>query len=159
MHYQGSIYIKDNDGNYTIPVYNEYRSTKLLTAATILQLLKGVKVNNQTINKGIELNRYYGNEPDKIANALLDASATGDALVTIRPSKKNACGYRLFIEPVGGNTVAEFKIPNDTTILSALLFGDWVSSVESSDPDVGLALAICGVKGYENQDILIKGGM
>lgn len=158
MSYSGSIYIKDANGNYTIPVWNEYRNTKLLSASTVLKLLKGVTVSNQTVNAGIEMNRYYGKEPDSLAQALLKATANGDAKVAARPSKKNACGYRLFIESPNGDVV-DFKIPNDTTTLSALLFGDWVSSVETSDPDTGLALAICGVKGYENEDIMIKGGM
>jgi hypothetical protein len=158
MSYHGSIYTKDSNGNYTIPVYNEYRQTKLLTAGTILKLLKGVTVNSQTVNEGVENNLYYGKQPDKIANALIDATAVGDTLVSIRPSKKNSCGYRLFIEPPNG-TVVDFAIPRDTTNLSALLFGTWVSEVETSDPDIGLALQICGVKGYENADIMIKGGM
>lgn len=44
MGYSASVYIKDTNGNYSVPIYNEYRTTKLLKAGVVAKLLRGVSV-------------------------------------------------------------------------------------------------------------------
>lgn len=158
----GNIYIQDGDGNYTIPIYTEYRG-KILTVGTVVQLLKGVTVNHDTVMKGIDNNLFYGRNPDSIALCLQKATENNnEARVYIRPSYKNTCGYRLFIEDNNCTKVlGDYKIPKDCTTLSAVLFGEWTSYVEEDGPDVATALEICGLGHYvqPGTPIMIKGAI
>lgn len=160
MGYRASVYMRDANGNYTVPVYNEYGKTKLLTAGLIIKLLRGIKVTKDTIETGIELNKNYNRDPDKFATELAAMSAIGDVSVRIADVNQgmlSARNYQIIAEDALG-TVKKYRIPRDTTTMSAVLLGDWLNHVDETGPEVPVALDLCGLHQFLNEDVAIRGG-
>ena len=160
MSYHAAVYMKDQNGDYTIPVYNEYVNTKLLRVGFIAKLLRGITVEQPIIQKGIELNRHYGNEPDKFANRLLIMSLDGPVSVCIKDTRKTNSGtpkYGIVVTDAL-NCEKTFSIPRDPTKMSSVLFGDWLNKIDDKGPEVDEALKICNFYQFENDDVAIKGG-
>lgn len=160
MGYRASVYMRDANGDYTVPVYNEYGKTKLLTAGLIVKLLRGIKVTKDTIETGIELNRNYNRDPDKFATELAEMSAIGDVEIRITDISKNSASvhnYQIVAKDALG-TVKKYRIPRDTTTMSAVLLGDWLNHVDETGPEVSVALDLCGLHQFLNEDVAIRGG-
>ena len=160
MGYHASVYMRDANGDYTVPVYNEYGKTKLLTAGLIIKLLRGIKVTKDTIETGIELNKNYNRDPDKFATELMAMSVLGDVSVRIadiNQGKLSTCNYQIIAEDALG-TVKKYRIPRDTTTISAVLLGDWLNHVDETGPEVPVALDLCGLHQFLNEDVAIRGG-
>ncbi len=160
MGYRASVYMRDANGDYTVPVYNEYGKTKLLTAGLIIKLLRGIKVTKDTIETGIELNKNYNRDPDKFATELMAMSVLGDVSVRIADINQgmlSAHNYQIIAEDALG-TVKKYRIPRDTTTMSAVLLGDWLNHVDETGPEVPVALDLCGLHQFLNEDVAIRGG-
>lgn len=160
MSYHAAIYMKDLNGDYTIPVYNEYQNTKLLRVGFIAKLLRGITVDQATIQKGIELNQYYGTEPDAFATELLAMSLNGPVNVCIENIQKTVSAtprYYIITKDVLG-CEEKFAIPREATKMSSVLFGDWLNQIDDRGPEVNEALKICKFYQFENDDVAIKGG-
>lgn len=160
MSYRASVYMRDANGDYTVPVYNEYGKTKLLTAGLIIKLLRGIKVTKDTIETGIELNKNYNKDPDKFATELMEMSVPGDVSVRIADANQGvlpARNYQIITEDALG-TVKKYRIPRDTTTMSAVLLGDWLNHVDETGPEVPIALDLCGLHQFLNEDVAIRGG-
>ena len=159
MGYKASVYMRDKNGEYNVPVYNEYGKTKLLTAGVIVKLLRGITVEEATIERGIEVNRNYNREPDKIASELLSLSYFGPVNVYIRDTANdpNKHTYMIVATDTNGKD-HKYRIPRDTTTLSAVLFGDWTNSVDEVGQEVPIALDLCGLHQFLNDDVAIRGG-
>lgn len=160
MSYRASVYMRDANGDYTVPVYNEYGKTKLLTAGLIVKLLRGIKVTKDTIETGIELNRNYNRDPDKFATELMAMSILGDVSVRIADINQGILSthnYKIIAENALG-TVKKYRIPRDTTTISAVLLGDWLNHVDETGPEVPVALDLCGLHQFLNEDVAIRGG-
>lgn len=159
MGYKASVYMRDKNGEYSVPVYNEYGKTKLLTAGVIVKLLRGITVERATIEHGIEINRNYNREPDKIVNELLSLSYFGPVSVCIKDTVNDPDRHKYMIVATGFNGKQhKYRIPRDTTTLSAVLFGDWVNSVNEVGTEVPVALGLCGLNQFLNEDVAIRGG-
>lgn len=160
MGYRASVYMRDTNGDYTVPVYNEYGKTKLLTAGLIVKLLRGIKVTKDTIETGIELNKNYNRDPDKFATELMAMSILGDVSVRIADINQGMLStrnYQIIAENALG-TVKKYRIPRDTTTISAVLLGDWLNHVDETGPEVPVALDLCGLHQFLNEDVAIRGG-
>lgn len=160
MGYRASVYMRDANGDYTVPVYNEYGKTKLLTAGLIVKLLRGIKVTKDTIETGIELNKNYNRDPDKFATELMAMSILGDVSVRIADINQGMLStrnYQIIAENALG-TVKKYRIPRDTTTISAVLLGDWLNHVDETGPEVPVALDLCGLHQFLNEDVAIRGG-
>lgn len=160
MGYHASVYMRDANGDYTVPVYNEYGKTKLLTAGLIIKLLRGIKVTKDTIETGIELNKNYNRDPDKFATELMAMSILGDVSVRIADINQGILSthnYQIIAENALG-TVKKYRIPRDTTTISAVLLGDWLNHVDETGPEVPVALDLCGLHQFLNEDVAIRGG-
>lgn len=160
MGYRASVYMRDANGDYTVPVYNEYGKTKLLTAGLIIKLLRGIKVTKDTIETGIELNKNYNRDPDKFATELMAMSVLGDVSVRIADINQGMLSthnYQIIAEDALG-TVKKYRIPRDTTTMSAVLLGDWLNHVDETGPEVPVALDLCGLHQFLNEDVAIRGG-
>ena len=160
MGYRASVYMRDANGDYTVPVYNEYGKTKLLTAGLIVKLLRGIKVTKDTIETGIELNKNYNRDPDKFATELMAMSVLGDVSVRIADINQGmlpARNYQIITEDALG-AVKKYRIPRDTTTMSAVLLGDWLNHVDETGPEVPIALDLCGLHQFLNEDVAIRGG-
>lgn len=160
MGYHASVYMRDANGDYTVPVYNEYGKTKLLTAGLIVKLLRGIKVTKDTIETGIELNKNYNRDPDKFATELMAMSILGDVSVRIADINQGMLStrnYQIIAENALG-TVKKYRIPRDTTTISAVLLGDWLNHVDETGPEVPVALDLCGLHQFLNEDVAIRGG-
>lgn len=160
MGYHASVYMRDANGDYTVPVYNEYGKTKLLTAGLIVKLLRGIKVTKDTIETGIELNKNYNRDPDKFATELMAMSILGDVSVRIADINQGILSthnYQIIAENALG-TVKKYRIPRDTTTISAVLLGDWLNHVDETGPEVPVALDLCGLHQFLNEDVAIRGG-
>lgn len=159
MGYKASVYMRDKNGEYNVPVYNEYGKTKLLTAGVIVKLLRGITVEQATIERGIEVNRNYNREPDKIASELLSLSYFGPVSVCIKNTANDPNRHTYMIVATDTNGKEhKYRIPRDTTTLSAVLFGDWVNSVDEVGQEVPIALDLCGLHQFLNEDVAIRGG-
>ena len=158
MGYKASVFMQDN-GEYNVPIYNEYSNTKLLKAGTIVKLLRGITVEQATIEHGIEINRNYGKEPDKMINELLSMSYFGPVPICIKntSSNPNVAAYKIIATDTNGKE-HRYGIPRDTTTISAVLFGDWLNHVDETGPEVSVALDICGLHQFLNDDVAIRGG-
>lgn len=160
MGYRASVYMRDANGDYTVPVYNEYGKTKLLTAGLIVKLLRGLKVTKDTIETGIELNKNYNREPDRFATELMAMSISGDVDVHINDTNqgiRSTHNYQIIAESASG-TIKKYRIPRDTTTMSAVLLGDWLNHVDETGPEVSVALDLCGLHQFLNEDVAIRGG-
>lgn len=159
MGYRASVYMKDAVGNYNVPVYNEYGKTKLLTAGFIVKLLRGITVNESTVITGIDLNKNYNRDPDRFATELLAMTCTGPVDVRITDTNNDPANprYQIVVKDSAGNQ-HKYKIPRDTTTMSAVLLGDWLNHVDETGPEVPVALNLCGLHQFLNEDVAIRGG-
>ena len=160
MSYHAAVYMKDQNGDYTIPVYNEYKNIKLLRVGFIAKLLRGITVDQATIQKGIELNQYYGTEPDTFTTKLLAMSLNGPVDVCIKDTRKagSATSRYYIITKDALGCEEKVAIPRDTTKMSSVLFGDWLNQIDDRGPEVDEALKICNFYQFENDDVAVKGG-
>lgn len=160
MSYHAAVYMKDQNGDYTIPVYNEYKNIKLLRVGFIAKLLRGITVEQPVIQKGIELNQYYGNEPDSFSNKILAMSLNGPVSVCIKDTRKagRIVPQYFIITKDALGCEEKFSIPRDPTKMSSVLFGDWLNQIDDRGPEVDEALKICKFYQFENDDVAIKGG-
>lgn len=159
MGYRASVYMKDTNGTYNVPVYNEYGKTRLLTAGFIVKLLKGITVDQSTVQTGIDLNKNYNREPDKFAAEMLNMTALGPVDVRIIDTNNNPSDprYQIIVKDVTGMQ-HKYRIPRDTTTMSAILLGDWLNHVDETGPEVPVALDLCGLHQFLNEDVAIRGG-
>ncbi len=160
--YKAAIYKKDDNGNYTIPIYGEQRTTRLFNAHVYAKLMDGISVSHDTVAKGIALNDWYCYDRDKMANAMDVMSGSGVITVSIKElassNRKNAVMRKyVVVEDAAGN-MDKFKIPHDFTYMSALLFGDFAIPFENNSPSIKEALKRTGVNcACDNIDVCVKG--
>lgn len=159
MSYHASVYMKDKNGEYTIPILNEYKTTKLLRVGFVAKLLRGITVEQPVIEQGIELNQYYGKEPDRFAKHLLTMSLNGTVSVCIKNTTISSTAvpkYWIILKDALG-AEEKYNIPKDITTMSSVLFGNWINQVDDNGPEIDQALKICGFYQFEHDDVAVKG--